>query len=238
MFIISEIFPQHSGDLDMAKRMIFLSYISGASAVKFQLVENNMFSKDGLDRSHNEINFDQLKDLSNYSRKIGIEPFATAFTKNTLEWCKELDFNYFKIPARMHTEDPSLINEVIKIKKKIFISVRPEEVNSLKIKIQKNFIFLMCISNYPTLLSDVKIPDFNNSIFKGISDHSLGISAALKACAFGAEYLEKHFTFDKNLQKNNEKGHLGGMDAEDLKTLKKITSEMELIGNKPNKIKN
>ena len=60
----------------------------------------------------------------------------------------------------------------------------------------------------------------------------------MKACAFGAEYLEKHFTFDKNLQKNNEKGHLGGMDAEDLKTLKKITSEMELIGNKPNKIKN
>ena len=51
MFIISEIFPQHSGDLDMAKRMIFLSYISGASAVKFQLVENNMFSKDGIDRS-------------------------------------------------------------------------------------------------------------------------------------------------------------------------------------------
>ena len=35
-----------------------------------------------------------------------------------------------------------------------------------------------------------------------------------------------------------KKGHLGGMDAEDLKTLKKITSEMELIGNKPNKIKN
>ena len=52
-----------------------------------------------------------------------------------------------------------------------------------------------------------------------------------------AEYLEKHFTFDKNLQKSNEKGHLGGMDAEDLKILKKITSEIELIGNKPNKIK-
>ena len=59
----------------------------------------------------------------------------------------------------------------------------------------------------------------------------------MKACAFGAAYLEKHFTFDKNLQKSNEKGHLGGMDAEDLKILKKISSEIELIGNKPNKIK-
>ena len=89
----------------------------------------------------------------------------------------------------------------------------------------------------PNSLSDVKIPDFNNSIFKGISDHSLGISAALKACAFGAEYLEKHFTFDKNLQKSNEKGHLGGMDAEDLKTLKKLHFRDRANWNKPNKIK-
>ena len=80
----------------------------------------------------------------------------------------------------------------------------------------------MCISNYPTLLSDVKIPDFKNSIFKGISDHSLGISICIESLCIWTEYLEKHFTFDKNLQKSNEKGHLGGMDAEDLKILKKL----------------
>ena len=56
-----------------------------------------------------------------------------------------------KIPARMHKEDPALVNEILKVKKEIFISVRPDEVNSIKIKMQKNYIFLMCISNYPTL---------------------------------------------------------------------------------------
>ena len=64
----------------------------------------------------------------------------------------------------------------------------------------------------------------------------MGISAALKANVLGAKYLEKHFTIDKNLQKHNEKGHLGAMDSDDLKLLKKLTSEIELIGNKPNTI--
>ena len=79
--------------------------------------------------------------------------------------------------------------------------------------------------------------NFENTCFQGISDHTIGLSAALYASAHGAKYLEKHFTFDKNLQKHNEKGHLGGMDAEDLKILKKITSEIELIGKQPNKVK-
>ena len=64
MFIISEIFPQHSGDIKMAKRMIQQSYLAGASAVKFQLIQKNMFSKDNLDRSYYELSFENLKILA------------------------------------------------------------------------------------------------------------------------------------------------------------------------------
>ena len=60
-----EIFPQHSGDIKMAKRMIQQSYLAGASAVKFQLIQKNMFSKDNLDRSYNELSFENLKILAN-----------------------------------------------------------------------------------------------------------------------------------------------------------------------------
>ena len=38
----------------MAKRMIQLSHLAGASAVKLQLIQKNMFSQDNLDRSYNE----------------------------------------------------------------------------------------------------------------------------------------------------------------------------------------
>ena len=137
----------------------------------------------------------------------------------------------------MHTENPSLVKKILQQNKKIFISIRPEEESKLKFEKKNNLIFLSCISNYPTQLSDVTLPDFKKSRFLGISDHSLGISVALKACSFGAKYLEKHFTFDKNLQRHTEKGHLGAMDCEDLKLLKKLTMEIEEIGKLPKKIK-
>ena len=237
MFIVSEIFPQHSGDILMAKRMIHLSQLAGASAVKLQLVQNNMFSKDNFDRSYNELSFEDLKTLVSYSKDIGIDVFATAFTEETLDWCLKLDLNYLKIPARMHKENPNLVKEILKLNKKTFISIRPEEASNFNFSEKKDLIFLSCISNYPTLLSEVTLPDFKKSNFQGISDHSLGISVALKACSLGAKYLEKHFTFDKNLQKQTEKGHLGAMDFEDLKLLKKLTMEIEEIGKLPKKIK-
>ena len=52
MFIVSEIFPQHSGDLDTAEMLILQSKMAGANAVKLQLYEGNQFSTDGLDRSY------------------------------------------------------------------------------------------------------------------------------------------------------------------------------------------
>lgn len=237
MFIISEIFPQHSGDIKMAKRMIQLSHLAGASAVKLQLVQNNMFSQDNLDRSYNELSFENLKHLVNFSKDIGIDAFATAFTEKTLEWCIKLNLDYLKIPARMHKENPNLVNKILKLNKKTFVSIRPEEKTNFNFKEKKDLIFLSCISSYPTLLSEATLPDFKKSNFLGISDHSLGISVALKACALGAQYLEKHFTFNKNLQKQTEKGHLGAMDFEDLKLLKKLTMEIEEIGKLPKKIK-
>lgn len=237
MFIISEIFPQHGGDLMLAKKMINQSNLAGASAVKFQLVQNNMFSNDGLDRSYNELNFNELKELVDYSNSIGITPFSTAFTEETLEWCLKLDLKFLKIPARMHKENPNLVKKILSCNKKTFISVKPEEENKFNIPKKDNHIFLSCISQYPTLLSDVTLPDFHKSEFDGISDHSLGIAAAIKSCSLGANYLEKHFTFNKNMQRSTEKAHLGSMDYSDLLFLKKLSMEIEEIGKVPKKIK-
>ncbi len=119
---------------------------------------------------------------------------------------------------------------------KTFISVRPDEVSKVEFVKNENFIYLSCISSYPTLLSDVTLPEFNKSPFSGISDHSLGIATALKSCSLGARFIEKHFSFDKNLQKHYEKGHLGSMDFSDLQLLKQLTLEIEEIGKKPKKL--
>ena len=63
----------------------------------------------------------------------------------------------------------------------------------------KNAIYFYCVSNYPTDLSEINMPDFKNSFFKGYSDHTIGLSACQYAISKGANFIEKHFTTNKAL---------------------------------------
>jgi|TARA_B110000027_G_C16118983_1_gene301704 sialic acid synthase SpsE len=235
MYIISEIFPQHSGNLLMAEQMILQSKLSGASAVKMQLYPDNMFSNDGFDRSYLTLSFESLKRLTEYSNKIGISIFATAFTLETLEWCKELNFPFLKVPSRMHKENPDLIEKIYSEDKDVFVSV-PENLTLDVIQKSKKAKYLYCVSKYPTLLEEVSFPIFSKDGYLGFSDHSIGIAAALYASAKGCKILEKHFTISKAFQKSSEKAHLGAMDEIELKNIYNLSNEFELIGKKPKKI--
>ncbi len=230
MFIISEISPQFGNDLNLAEQMIMQSKYAGASAVKIQLYPADMFFENPSEyvRSR-ELSFDDFKRLKEFGDNINIPVFATAFNAETLSWCHELDQQYYKVAARMHIENPELVEEILSTNKTVIVSV-PSDFDLSKIKRQENCIYLYCVSQYPTLLEDVCIPDFESSIFDGISDHSIGISAALYSSANGATAFEKHFTISKALQRSNEKGHVGAMDSHELEQIASLSREFELLG--------
>lgn len=215
--------------------MILQSKLSGASAVKMQLYPDNMFSNDGFDRSYLTLSFESLRRLTEYSNKVGISIFATAFTLETLEWCKELNFPFLKVPSRMHKENPDLIEKIYSEDKDVFVSV-PENLTLDVIQKSKKAKYLYCVSKYPTLLEEVNFPIFSKDGYLGFSDHSIGIAAALYASVKGCKILEKHFTISKAFQKSSEKAHLGAMDEIDLKNIYNLSNEFELIGKKPKKI--
>ena len=230
MFIISEIAPQFGDDLDLAEQMIFQSKLAGAKAAKLQLYPAEMFFENPSPYiKSRELNFDDFKRLKEYGDSIGIPVFASAFTDEMLEWCIDLQQKYYKIAARTHRENPELVEKVLAQKERVFVSV-PSDLDPKEIKIQDNCIYMHCVSQYPTLLEDVIIPDFKNSIFDGISDHSIGISAALCAAAKGATVFEKHFTISLALQRSNEKAHVGGMDRHQLEQIATLSREIAMIG--------
>lgn len=230
MFIVSEISPQFGTDLDAAEQMILQSKMAGANAVKLQLYPVSKFFDDPSPYiSARELSFDGFKRLKEYGDKIGIPTFATAFTGEMLDWCIELDQHYYKVAARMHAEDPELTDKVIALGKPTFVSY-PSTFDPAKVRSDEHCINLYCVSNYPTLLEDVSLPDFANSPFHGYSDHSIGVSAALLAASRGCRYLEKHFTTSYALQASVEKAHLGAMTMEDLMLIKRISSDFARIG--------
>ena len=59
MFIISKIFPQHGGDLNVAEQMSLQSKLGGADAVKVQLYPGEMFpTADGTPRTYLELDIE------------------------------------------------------------------------------------------------------------------------------------------------------------------------------------
>ena len=91
----------------------------------------------------------------------------------------------------------------------------------------ENLEYFYCTPQYPTLLPDAKIPKFTD--YSGFSDHTLGITACKIAAQQGAKYIEKHFTLNKNMHIDCEKGHLGSMDYKELQQLKQFINEKELV---------
>ena len=229
MFIISEIAPQFGPDLDVAEQMILQSKLSGASAAKVQLYPATLFTDNPsqylIDR---ELSFDGFKRLVEYGDKIGLPVFATAFTNETLDWCIELDQSYYKVASRQHLENPELVDRILSLNKPVFVSI-PNTMDPKLVKRVDHAVYLYCVAQYPTILEDMTVPvDFTDT-FDGLSDHSLGISASLLAATRGCRYLEKHFTLNHALQRGNEKAHLGAMDAAQLKQIKDLSMEFELL---------
>ncbi len=225
MFIISEISPQFGGIPEVAEQMILQSKMAGADAIKVQLYTETQF---GAERAYLSMPFDQLKRLKEFADRLNIPLFATPFTFDRLDWCTELKLPYLKVAARMHKESPDLVEAIMKKNLPTFVSI-PSETNPDEIKKYDNSTYLYCVVKYPTRVDEFSMPDFDKSIFTGISDHTLGIAGALYASAHGAKYLEKHFTLQHSNQFETEKAHLGAMTMEQLAQIKQTAKEFEMI---------
>lgn len=225
MFIISEISPQFSGNVAVAEQMILQSKMAGADAVKVQLYTETQF---GAERAYLSMPFDDLKRLKKFADGINMPFFATPFTFEKLEWCMQLKLSYLKVAARMHVQMPDLVAEIMKQNIPTFVSI-PSEANPDEIKKFDHATYLYCVVKYPTRVDEFSMPDFKNSIFEGISDHTLGNAGALYASAHGAKYLEKHFTLRHSHQFATEQAHLGSMTMEDLAMIKNTSKEFETI---------
>ena len=225
MFIISEISPQFGGDQKVAEQMILQSKLAGADAIKVQLYTEDQF---GQERAYLSMPFEQLKQLKEFSDSLNIPLFATPFTFERLDWCLKLELPFLKVAARMHKEMPELVKEIMSQKIKTFVSI-PSDQNPDEIEKSEHATYLHCIVKYPTRVDEFKMPNFGNTCFQGISDHTIGVSAALYASAHGAKYLEKHFTLSYSHQYVTEQAHLGSMNANDLSLIKNLSKEFEII---------
>ena len=229
--IIAEIGINHNGSLNMAMEMIRRAKENGADIAKFQvyqpekLLDKNEFSpEDWKAILDSEIHFDDLQILKAACDEHDIEFMASAFDLERLEWLEKLNVKKHKIASRT-VFDTEYCKAVLDTGKEVLVSngglrgkPREEAQNILRLFYDYPKVkILHCVAEYPT--SPEKVIFERNMFrkgFSGWSDHTESILHCIAAITLGAEYIEKHYTLDKNLPGPDQKG---SMDNTELRSI-------------------
>lgn len=228
--IIAEVHPQHHGEIEELKRMILQCKIGGADYIKIQIYNSKILFNDE-ERNYLEYSLSELKEIKSYCYDLGIELFASVFSLDAVDVCEKLNFSIYKIASRTVKEDKPLCEKILSLKKPTIISLGMFDwkKNGLPFFNNKNIKYLYCVSNYPTKLEEIEMPDFKKEGIDGFSDHTIGIGACLHAVSKGAKYLEKHFSTNKALNISTELAHTCSMDLADLTKLRELADSISLI---------
>ena len=230
--LIAEIGQNHNGDLDLAKELIKFAKDSGADVAKFQVYN----AKELFDSSEKnkwfeyncktELTKDQICYLAEYSHKLNIEFMASVFDLERIEWLEDVGVKRYKLASRSIYEE-KLIQALIQTEKPLIVSLGMWEGEKLpSFNSKQDIDYLHCISKYPTKLEELFIKDIDFKTFSGLSDHTIGITAACSAIVYGAKIIEKHFTLDKRMYGPD---HEGSMDPNELKFIDNFRKEFELM---------
>lgn len=224
-YFIADIASNHDGDLERAKRLIYLAAEAGADAVKFQNFKAETIVSD--------YGFRKLGPMSHQAdwKESVFETYKRCETP--IEWTPELKatadkcdvdflttpYDIDSIPAlapyvcawKVGSGDityKQLIMKLASYGKPILLATgasTDEDINrALSWMNYNNVVLMQCNTNYTGAINNIDfvnlrvIPSWWGGGVIGFSDHTYGNVAVLGAIALAAKVIEKHFTDDND----------------------------------------
>jgi N-acetylneuraminate synthase len=225
-YVIAELSANHNGSLERALESISMAKEKGASAVKIQTYTADTITIDcdsedfqihgGLWDGYKlydlykwaETPYEWHKPMFDHARKIGITLFSTPFDETAVDLLEDLNTPAYKI-ASFEAVDLPLIEYVAQTGKPMIISTGMAKLQEIEEAVDtarqagcKELVLLHCISSYPAPIEQSNlrtIPDLAQrfGVIAGLSDHTLGTTAAIAGIALGACVIEKHVTLSR-----------------------------------------
>jgi len=225
-YIIAELSANHNGSLERALKTIDKAKYCGADAIKLQTYTADTMTidsdlqdfmiKGGLWDGFKlydlykwaETPYEWHQAMFEHARRIGITIFSTPFDETAVDLLEKLNTPAYKI-ASFEIVDLPLISYVASTGKPIIISTGmaseeeiEEAVTTAREAGCKELVLLHCTSSYPAPMDQANIKQVSNlakrfNVIAGLSDHTLGTTAAVAAVAQGANLIEKHFTLSR-----------------------------------------
>jgi N-acetylneuraminate synthase len=217
--LIAEAGMNHDGSLGNAIRLAEVAAECGADAVKFQLHDAPAettrdapappyFQLESRWEYFERTAFSdaQWRTLKEACDAAGIEFFCSVFSLEAVERLESVGVSRYKIGSGEVTNLP-LVRAVAETGKPVLLTSGMSSWAELDRAVEvagENVTVLQCTSEYPTPPERVGLNVLDQLRERygkpvGLSDHTLGNTAALAAVALGAVAVEKHFTLSREL---------------------------------------
>ncbi|MGE3756408.1 MAG: pseudaminic acid synthase [Pseudobdellovibrionaceae bacterium] len=148
--------------------------------------------------------WDWHKPIFNLANELGLVAFSTPFDETAVDFLESLHVPAYKV-ASFENTDHKLIRKVAKTGKPMIISTGMAELHEISESVKvardagcKDLILLKCTSSYPASPAESNLRTIpalaqNFQCQSGLSDHTLGMGAAVASVALGGTVIEKHF---------------------------------------------
>jgi len=228
VFIIAELSGNHDGDIEKAKKIILEAAKSGVDAVKLQTYTadtitidctNEEFIVKGSELWEGQKLYDLYsgaytpwewhEELFGYAKNLGLIAFSSPFDFSAVDFLVDLGVPGFKI-ASFELIDIPLIRYVASKGVPIIMSTGMATTEEIGEALEaareagcEDIALLRCNSAYPAPIKEMDlntIPDMAQKfgVPVGLSDHTLGINAAIASVSVGGCIIEKHLCLSRN----------------------------------------
>lgn len=226
VFTIAEIGNNHNGSLDLALSLIDAAAEAGADCVKFQMRDMQSLyggAQDGSAAGENlgtqyvldllaryQLPDDDLFRCFDHAHNRGVVPLCTPWDEVSVGKLDRYGLQAFKIASADFTNH-ELLKAVARIGKPLICSTgmtNEQEIRQATELLQRcgaPYVLLHCNSTYPAPFRDVNLSYLRRleelgQCTVGYSGHERDIFVSIAAVSLGARIIEKHFTFDRNME--------------------------------------
>ena len=223
-YLIAEIAQAHEGSLGILHSYIDAVAKTGVQAIKFQMhiaeAESSVyepfrvkFSKEDDTRfdywKRMEFSLEQWKEIKKHCDDVGLDFICSPFSNLAVDWLEEIGVQTYKIGSG-EVNNLLLLEKICATRKPIIISSGMSSFDELDktVDFLKNksvdFSILQCTTAYPTKPEQYGLNVINElkkryNVSVGFSDHSAKVSTGIAAVALGAEILEFHVVFHREI---------------------------------------